>query len=153
MRQATVKRTATTRSTAGTTTTQTRKSGSELVLQRVRRTRRPAWLMSESGIEGLPRLVVDLDLVHRFQAAQAAAERLPQDRSFLETRAAEVLSLEALEWLARYKTPAGELTMPVGNVVPMAPAYAMDLEAFERLAQDVYAEETPAAAPAGPAVA
>ncbi len=133
MTQATVKQAAT-RSTATTTTT------------------RP-WLRSASGIEGLPRLTVDRDLIHRFQAAQAAAERLPQDQLFLETRAAEVLSLAALEWLAQYKAPAGELTMPVGNVVPMAPAYAMDLEAFERLAQAVYAEEAPAAAPAGPAVA
>src|SRR6266849_1270604 len=105
MRQATVKQTAT-RSTAGTVTTtattRTRRNGDEMAPQRVRRTRRPAWLMSESGIEGLPRLTVDLDYVHRFQAAQAAAARLPYDQLFLETWAAECLSLAALEWLAQY---------------------------------------------------
>jgi hypothetical protein len=88
MRQATAKRTTAHSigtSTAGTNTTRTRKSGEELAPQRMRRTRRPAWLRSASGIEGLPSITVDVDLVHRFQAAQAAAERLPQDALFLET--------------------------------------------------------------------
>ena len=138
-------------STATTTaTTRTRKRNHELEPQRVRRTRRPAWLRSESGIEGLAPISVDLDLVHRFQAAQAAAERLPQDRRLLETWAHEVLSLEALEWLAQYRTLEQLLSSPARNVTVMAPALEMNMAALERLACDVY-DEAPTAAPVGPA--
>jgi hypothetical protein len=153
MRQATAKQTVT-RSTAGTTTKRTRKSGADSSPRQVRRTRRPAWLRSASGIEGLPPITVDLDLVHRFQAAQAAAERLPTDALFLETLGTQYLSLEALEWLAQYRTLGQILGSPASNVTHMAPALEMNAAALERLARDACAEaEAPAAAPAGPAVA
>jgi hypothetical protein len=53
-------------------------------------------------------------------------------------------------WPRQYKTLEEMLAVPAeNNVTPMAPAFGMDLDALTRLAQDVYAEETPAVASAG----
>jgi len=133
MRQATVKQ-ATAHSlgtsTAGTTSTRTRKRNDELVAQRVRRTRR---------------FYVDLDYVREvlkgMGCTAAYIEYVMQHGGLPEE--------DKANWPRQYKTLQEVLAIPANNITHIAPALEMEMEAFERLAQAVYAEEAPAATPGG----
>jgi len=123
--------------TAATATKRvSRTSGNELAPRQVRRTRR---------------LTVDLDYIREIMKGMGCTTAYVDYVMQHGGLPAE----DRQNWPREYKTLDEVLAIPAvpaNNVTPMAPAFAMDLEALTRLAQDV-CEEAPAAAPVGPAAA
>lgn len=128
MRQTTTHSTATTTTTA---TTRTRERGASSSPRRVRGT-----------------YSVDLGYIREVQVGMGCTAAYVA----YVTQHGGLPEKDRQNWPRQYLTLEEVLAVPVDNITPMAPAFAMDLEALTRLARDVCAE-APAAAPTGSAVA